>query len=158
MTPVRATRGLPLRDLAVGPSSQPQPAVLPRHQNALERRPWHPVARTAHLLVFSWARNLASRDSGEKLCESYDFEASARSLGMLMTADGSDDNLIKRCRVCRGPTPSATQTAAVRVPRAMPTSDEGEDEEADVEAGEEEGEDEDEADGGRHGGRPVGVW
>jgi hypothetical protein len=30
----------------------------------------------------------------ETLCQTYDFEASARSIGMLMTIDGSDDELI----------------------------------------------------------------
>ena len=42
------------------------------------------------VLVTQWAGN-----SWAKLCETYDFEASARSLGMLMTADGSEDDQIK---------------------------------------------------------------
>ena len=42
------------------------------------------------VLVTQWAGN-----AWAKLCDSYDFEASARSLGMLMTADGSEDDQIK---------------------------------------------------------------
>ena len=42
------------------------------------------------MLVSQWAGH-----AWEKLCESYDFEGSARALGMLITADGSDDDNIK---------------------------------------------------------------
>ena len=42
------------------------------------------------VLVSQWAGR-----AWEKLCDSYDFVGSARALGMLITADGSDDDKIK---------------------------------------------------------------
>ena len=85
----------------------------------------------------------------EKLCATYDFEASARRIGLLMTIDGSGDDAIQT----QGITEKYTFSDADGGP-AGAESDVEEDEEdlADVaEGGEEEGEDAEDAEDAMEG-------
>ena len=66
------------------------------------------------VLVTQWAGK-----AWAKLCDTYDFEASARSLGLLMTIDGSEDDHIKVQGVTEKHTPSQTRTVARWALRAM---------------------------------------
>ena len=92
------------------------------------------------MLVSQWAGH-----TWEKLCESYDFEGSARALGMLITADGSDDDKIK----VQGLTGYTFSDADGGSEGEESVIEEDEDEHADVLTEEDEDEDEgEEAQGG----------
>ena len=100
---------------------------------------WEKRVLVTHLAARAW----------ERLCETYNFEASARRLGLLMTIDGSGDDKIKP----QGLSEAYTFTDADGGPaggESEPEEEEGEDV-VEVEEGEEEALEEDDEEEGEDG-------
>ena len=102
---------------------------------------WEKRVLMTHLAVRAWETLCCGSDGREP----YDFEASARRIGMLMTIDGSDDDQIQ----VQGLTePYTFLDADGGSDGGESVADEDEDEDADVDEEEGEGEDEEEAEDG----------